>query len=80
MLTDIAEGAHIKVYFLYDDEEFNEETSHLVYSSTKTGRVPIRVKPRKTAHYGIKVHVEGYGFVRLYELELLLEHGGDLYA
>ena len=80
MLADIADNARIRVYMLYDDEEFNENTSHLVYSSTKHGRVPIRVKTRQTAHYGIKLHVEGYGYVKLYELELFFEHGGDIYV
>lgn len=80
MLADIAEGASIKVYFLYDDEEFNESTAHLVYESTGSGKKPIRVKPRKTAHYGIRIHAEGFGYVKLYEMELLFEHGGDLYV
>lgn len=80
MFADIASGANLKVYILYDDEEFDEDTSHLVYSSTGYGQKPIRVKPRQTASYGIKLHIEGYGYVKLYELELFMETGGDLYA
>lgn len=80
MFADIASGANIKAYILYDDEEFDEATSHLVYSSTGYGQKPIRVKPRKTASYGIKLHIEGYGYVKLYELELFMENGGDLYV
>lgn len=80
MLADIASGANIKVYFLYDDEVFNKNTSHLVYESSGYGRKPIRVKPRQTAHYGIKLHIEGYGYAKLYELELFFEYGGDLYV
>ena len=80
MFADIASGANIKAYILYDDEEFDEDTSHLVYSSTGYGQKPIRVKPRKTASYGIKLHIEGYGYVKLYELELFMENGGDLYV
>ena len=80
MFADIASGANVKAYILYDDEEFDENTSHLVYSSTGYGQKPIRVKPRKTASYGIKLHIEGYGYVKLYELELFMENGGDLYA
>ena len=80
MLADIASGANIKVYVLYDDETFKKNSSHLVYSSSGYGRKPIRVKPRQTASYGIKLHVEGYGYVKLYELELFIETGGDLYA
>ena len=80
MFADIASGANIKAYILYDDEEFDEDTSHLVYESTGYGQKPIRVKPRKTASYGIKLHIEGYGYVKLYELELFMENGGDLYV
>lgn len=80
MLADIKRNANIKVYILYDDEEFDEDTSHLVYSSTGYGRKTIRVKPRQTASYGIKLHVEGYKYVKLYELELFMENGGDLYV
>lgn len=80
MFADIATGANVKVYILYDDEEFDEDTSHLVYSSSGYGQKPIRVKPRQTASYGIKLHIEGYGYVKLYELELFMETGGDLYA
>lgn len=80
MFADIASGANTKAYILYDDEEFDEDTSHLVYSSTGYGQKPIRVKPRQTASYGIKLHIEGYGYVKLYELELFMENGGDLYV
>ena len=80
MFADIATGANIKAYILYDDEEFDEDTSHLVYESTGYGQKAIRVKPRKTASYGIKLHIEGYGYVKLYELELFMENGGDLYV
>ena len=80
MFADIASGANIKAYILYDDEEFDENKSHLVYESCKFGRLPIRVKPRKTANYGFKLHFEGAGYVKLYELEIFVESGGDLYV
>lgn len=80
MLAELNSNANMKVYILYDDEEFNENTSHLVYSSNKYGRLPIRVKPRKTANYGFKLHVEGRGYVKLYELEIFVEQGGDMYV
>ena len=80
MFADIATSANIKAYILYDDEKFDEDTSHLVYESTGYGQKAIRVKPRKTASYGIKLHIEGYGYVKLYELELFMENGGDLYV
>jgi hypothetical protein len=80
MLVEVATNANMKVYILYDDEEFNENTSHLVYTSTKTGKFPIRVKPRKTANYGFKLHIEGTGYIKLYELEIFVEAGGDMYV
>ena len=82
MLVDIAKNAKIQVYILYDDEVFDENTKakRLVYESTKTGKIPIRVKPRNTANYGFKLHVEGEGYVKLYELEIFVEAGGDMYV
>lgn len=82
MLVDIEnkETASMQVYILYDDEKFDKEKSHLVYSSTKKGKFPIRVKPRNTANYGFKLHIEGSGYVKLYELEIFVEAGGDLYV
>jgi hypothetical protein len=80
MFANIGENANIKAYILYDDEKFNEK-SHLVYDSKdRTGQLPIRVKPRQTANYGFKLHFEGNGYVRLYELEIFVEAGGDLYV
>jgi hypothetical protein len=81
MLVEVAKYANLKVYILYDDEVFDENSSHLVYSSNdKTGKYPIRVKPRNTANYGFKLHVKGSGYVKLYELEIFIEAGGDLYV
>lgn len=80
MFADVESGAYFKVYVLYDDEIFDENTSHLVYESEGFGQKTVRVKPRMTAHYGIKLHVEGFGYVKLYELELFTEKGGDLYV
>lgn len=80
MLGDF-DKCDLDVYILYDDEEFNAETSHKVYSRTALkGRKPIRVKPRNTAHYGFKLHFEGVGYAKLYELEIFTQQGGDLYV
>ena len=80
MLVELAENANMQVYILYDDEEFDKDKSHLVYTSKKKGKFPIRVKPRKTANYGFKLHFEGYGYAKLYELEIFIEAGGDMYV
>lgn len=80
MLGDF-DSSDLDVYILYDDEVFNAEASHKVYSRTDlTGKKPIRVKPRNTAHYGIKLHFEGVGYVKLYELEIFTQQGGELYV
>lgn len=81
--TDEADMAFLKVYILYDDEDFESLESdkiknRLVYSSDKYGKFPIRVKPRNTANYGFKLHFEGNVYVKLYELEIFVEAGGDL--
>lgn len=80
MLADLEKGAYIKVYALYDDEAFNKNKSHLLYESSGYGRKTVRVKPRNTANYGFKLHIEGYGYAKIYELELFLEDGGGLYV
>ena len=80
MLGDF-DNSQLDVYILYDDEEFNAETSHKVYSRTDlSGKKPIRVKPRNTAHYGFKLHFEGVGYAKLYELEIFAQQGGELYV
>ena len=81
-----AKNANLKVYILYDDKQFadmtdEEKEKFLVYDSKgKQGKFPIRVKPRKTANYGFKLHFEGTGYVKIYELEIFVESGGDLYV
>ncbi len=84
MLVDVGKPSHkadMRVYILYDDEVFDKDSSHLVYSNNKKqGRLPIRVKPRKTANYGFKLHIEGEGYVKLYELEIFVEQGGAMYV
>ena len=86
MLADIPsadnESANLQVYVLYGDESFNAQTSHCVYRSEGYGRKTIRVRPRnkKNATYGIKLHIEGSKYVKLYEMELFIEAGGDSYV
>ena len=83
LFADFATGAKMNVYLLYDDEKFSPTRSHLVYSSeehTLSGRRVIRIKPRQTAHYGIKLHFGGTGYVKLHQLELSIEAGGSLYV
>lgn len=81
LFAHIPEGSWIHVYVLYNNEPFDPGTSQRVYNSGgKTGTFPIRVLPRQTAGYGFKLHFMGYGYVRLYEMEIDITGGGDLYV
>lgn len=79
IMADVAEGADFKVYALYNGEKYGSG-SQLIYDSRgKTGKVMARVKLRRSANWGCKLHFEGSGFVRIYEMEQYLEKGGELY-
>lgn len=94
MLVDIPEkindvensSASFQTYILYDNEVFEDMTSEekknrfVCSGGGRRGRIPIRVKPRKTANYGFKLHIEGKGYFKLHELEIFIESGGDMYV
>lgn len=79
---DFSESSRLKIYGLYDNEEFNANSSHLLFDSgvvdTKK-HIPIRLRPRMTANYGFKLHFQGSGYVKIYSLEVYKTRGGDLY-
>ena len=79
MLAYLDDKATIDAYFLYDDEKMNPEAHH-VCSLKGGGQKAIRVKPRNTAHYGVKLRIEGHGYVRLNSLELTFDYGGELHV
>ena len=84
-LAEDGTDANMRVYILYDNESFDDmsatkKAKRLVYTSKRYGRQPIRVKPRKTANYGFKLHIEGEGYIKLYELEIFIEAGGEMYV
>ncbi len=79
MFCDISEGARLAVCFKYDNEEGLHEVWKCLRQRSDIQKV-IRVKPRMTAHHGFKMRVEGYGFVRIRSMELLVQGGGDLYV
>lgn len=71
----------MKIYALYDNEPFDSDKSHLLYDSRgRKGLFPIRLKPRMTANYGYVLHFEGHGYVRIYEMEIGLTAGGELFV
>lgn len=79
ILAEMEAGSNLSAYLLYDNDVFDENTSHKVYeASTDIHRyVTIRVVPRKTANYGFKLHICGYGFVKLYQMEIKMTGGGE---
>lgn len=82
------EVGSLEVYILYDDEEWSDleqdeekmKKRRIARKFAEYGKHTIRVKPRKTANYGFKLHIAGTGYVKLYELEIFVEAGGDLYV
>ena len=88
MLVEHPIDSELNIYILYDDEDFfalpyEERDKRRVFTTfTKhpSGKYPIRVKPRKTANYGFKLHIHGIGYAKIYGLEIFVEQGGDMYA
>ena len=79
MLADVGKDAKLKLYLLYDGEKFSDKMQP-VYESSEEGRKTIRIRPRNAAGYGFKIHAEGSGFVRIYHMELQMNHGGEMYV
>lgn len=81
LFADIKSGSWVKVYLLKNGEQFTEGISQLLYNSGgKSGIMPIRMLVRQSAAYGFKLRFEGYGYVKLYEMELDVAEGGYLYV
>lgn len=80
VLARMSDNSMLRIYALYDDEKFDEKTSHLLCTRKGSGRKAIRVKLRNTASYGFKLHFEGYGYIKLYQLEIIMSDGGILYV
>ena len=81
MFAEIAAGAKLEAYILYDDEKFDAQSSHKIFEYANTSgasrKVPLRVVPRQTASYGFKLRINGSGYSRIYSLELALKRGGE---
>jgi hypothetical protein len=80
ILADVGAGSAIKAHLIYDGENDPQE----IYSYTNAlgveKRAVIRVVPRNTAHWGVKLRLSGTGFSRVYQAEITLKGGGELYA
>lgn len=80
MTAFVKSNASFKVWALYDNEGFDERTSHLLYDSNgRSGLFPVRVKPRNTANYALKLRIAGTGYVKIYGLEVYTAAGGELF-
>jgi len=83
LLADIGAGSTIEIYQILNDDVGATE-SDLIYSQTNTGsstvRLPIRTKPKKTASYGYKLQIRGTSYVKLYQLEISVNKGGELFG
>lgn len=85
ILADIDKGASFKVNISYDGNGNDDSQNQLLYDSgkdsdKKTGRIAVRVKVRGKAYHGMKLIFEGSGYVRIYNLEISTEGGGEPYA
>lgn len=82
ILAELAPESNIRVYVTYDGAEL-DKTRDLVYSFDNafddTKKLPIRILPRKSACMGYKIRLEGYGYAKIYQMELLVTGGGELF-
>jgi hypothetical protein len=80
ILADVGAGSTIKAHLIYDGENNPQE----IYSYTNAlgveKRAAIRVVPRNTAHWGAKLRLSGTGFSRVYQAEITLKGGGEMYV
>ena len=84
MLADVEAGSTIKAYLLRDGEVFNADLHKPIYKYKNEGsaqkKVTVRVVPRNTAHWGYKLRLSGTGYSRIYQAEITLKGGGELFA
>lgn len=80
ILCDMGDDSRIAVYALYDGEEYDEKRSHMLCERFGAGRKAIRIKPRMTADYSFKLHFEGFGYVKIYQMEVVTSDGGELFV
>lgn len=83
LYAEMSSGSRLSVILIQANEDGSTTELQVceernLDSGTKT--IPIRVVPRKTASHGYKVRFEGSGYVKLYQMELTLSGGGELYG
>jgi hypothetical protein len=83
ILVDVAAGSVIEADLIYYGENNSVKTRQIYsYTNQDTGekRAVIRVVPRNTAHWGVKLRLSGTGFSRVYQAEITLKGGGMLFG
>ena len=81
LLCDIDAGSSLKVSLVYDEGSGGEREEVIFErkNSSKKIRAAIRIVPRKTAHWGARLRIEGVGYACIYQAEITVTSGGELY-
>ena len=83
ILADVAAGSEIRAYLLRDGERFSEKMEPIYRFKNETEttkKAALRVVPRMTAHWGSVLRLSGVGYSRIYQAELTMKGGGELYV
>jgi len=80
IMCDMASDSVLRVYALYGDEVFDERRSQLLCERKGAGRRCVRIRPRMTAEYGYRLRFEGFGYVKIYQMEIETSEGGELFV
>lgn len=83
LLADLAPGSSLRASLIYN-EGSRGEREEVIFErgngSEREIRTAIRVVPRLTAHWGAKLRLEGEGFCRIYQAEISVKGGGELFT
>jgi hypothetical protein len=86
LLADIFKSSDLTISIQYDDSD----TWNTIYTKTHTCaasdlgneivREKIVITPKKSAHFGYKIKISGIGYAKIYQMEVTLSPGGELYV
>ncbi len=83
ILADVAPGASISVHIIYGqhEQELSDDSKVYTYTNStvetdnprevKLVQKRILIRPKKTAHYGYRIHIIGTGYAKLYQMEVI---------
>lgn len=83
LLADMEPGSSLKAELIYNDVSGSKRTEKVFEKTNAENRVirlPIRVVPRNTAHWGVRLALSGEGFVKIYHAQITAKAGGELYT